>query len=91
MQTDEGRRHLALMLQEHLDERRRERNELAQRDSQQQQNTHGDTDMEFSNVDDVTPPNLVTGFIVVNTGNSSNSANNDVNSPDTDTHFHVPN
>ena len=34
----------------------------------------------------VTPPNLVTGFVVVNIGNS---ANNDVNSPDTDTCFHV--
>ena len=90
LQTDEGRRHLALMLQEHWDERRRERNEHAQRDSQQQQNTHDETGMGFSDIEDVTPPNLVTGFVVVKFGNSGNSANNDVNSPDTGTHFHVP-
>ena len=89
LQTDEGRRCLALMLQKHWNERRREINEHAQRDSQQQQNTCDETDMGFSDVEDVTPQNLVTGFVVVNIGNSGNSANNDVNSPDTDTHFHV--
>ena len=51
--------------------------------------------MGFSDVEDVTPPNLVTGFKVANIGNSGNSANNNVNnnnvnSSDTDTCFHVP-
>ena len=46
--------------------------------------------MGFSDIEDITPPNLVTSFIVANIGNSVNSANNDVNSPDTDTRFHVP-
>ena len=56
-----------------------------------QQNTGHDTDMGFSDMEAVTPPNLVTGFLVVNIGNSRNSANNDIKSPDTDTCFHVPN
>ena len=47
--------------------------------------------MGFSDIEDVTPPNLVTGFVVVNIGNMTNGANDNMNSPDTDTLFHVPN
>ena len=90
LQTEEGRRCLALILQDHWDAGR-ERNEHSQVDRQQQQNTHHELDMGFSDVEDVTPPNLVTGFVVANIGNMANSANNDMNSPDTDTLFHVPN
>ena len=45
--------------------------------------------MGFSDIEDVTPPNLVTGFVVVNISNTANGANNNVNSPDTDTLIHV--
>ena len=70
------RRRLAFMPQAHQDGSR-ERN-------RQQQNTHHESDMGFSDIEDVTPPNLVTGFVVANIGNMTNGgANNNVNSPDT--------
>ena len=78
----EERRCLAFMLQSHWDGSR-ERN-------RQQQNAHHKSDMGFSDIEDATPPNLVTGFVVANIGNMTNGANNNVNSSDTDTPFHVP-
>ena len=58
--------------------------------NRQQLNTHHESDMGFSDIEDVTPPNLVTGFVVANIGNTANGANNKMNSPDTDTLIHVP-
>ena len=79
----EERRCLAFMLQAHWDGSREK--------NRQQQNTCHESNMGFSDIEDVTPPNLVTGFVVVNIGNMTNGANNNVNSPDTETLFHVPN